>query len=169
MNQATAFLARTAPALAHPPRPLAPQPSGMLTGYDGLMLEAVGLTVPVGSVCKVQTARGHSIDAEVVGFRADRLLLMSYADVADLLPGARVSPTAGGALVRVGDGLIGRVVDGVGQPIDDLGPTFADVLTRLPARPTRRRWTATPYACSLQPASARSTRSRHSAVASASA
>ena len=103
----------------------------MLTGYDGLMLEAVGVTVPVGSVCEVQTARGHSIDAEVVGFRADKLLLMSYADATDLLPGARVSPSAGGALVRVGDGLIGRVVDGVGQPIDDLGPTFADVLTPL--------------------------------------
>lgn len=128
---ATATLARSARALGRPFPECRPRLAGTLTGYDGLMLEAVGLNAPVGAVCKVITARGTSIDAEVVGFRADKLLLMSYAHATDLLPGARVTPSTGGALIRVGDGLIGRVVDGVGQPIDERGPVATDTLAAL--------------------------------------
>lgn len=134
---ATALLAQAARAFAHPPPDLAPRVSGTLVGYDGLMLEAVGLDVAVGAVCKVATARGSSINAEVVGFRGERLLLMAYAHSTDLQPGARVHPGSGGALVRVGDALAGRVVDGVGQPLDGLGPVRADTLVPLagPADP----------------------------------
>ncbi len=101
------------------------------------MLEAVGIDVAVGAVCKVTTARGTSIDAEVVGFRGDRLLLMAYAHSTDLQPGARVRGGSGGMLVRVGNALGGRVIDGVGQPIDGLGPVHADTLLPLagPADP----------------------------------
>jgi flagellum-specific ATP synthase len=128
---ATAYLAHALPRLAATPPNIAPRLAGLVTGYDGLMLEAVGLAIPVGTVCRVATARGHTIAAEVVGFRADRLLLMSYADVTDLQPGARLWPSAGGALVRVGNALAGRVIDGVGAPLDGLGPIHADTLAPL--------------------------------------
>ncbi len=128
---AAALLARMIPELATTPGDFTPRVGGTLIGYDGLMLETTGLDVPVGTVCKVKTARGDSIDAEVVGFREDRVLMMSYADSTDLKPGARVLPSAGGALVRVGHALTGRVIDGVGQPLDGLGPIIADRLVPL--------------------------------------
>ncbi len=125
------YVASALSTLATLPRDLAPRLAGTLTGYDGLMLEAMGLTVPVVTVCRVATARGETIAAEVVGFREDRLLLMSYADATDLKPGARVTPSAGGALVRVGEALTGRVIDGVGAPLDDLGPVRGDTLAAI--------------------------------------
>ena len=128
---ASALVRRCTRALAAAPYELAPRPAGTLTSYDGLMLEASGLVLPVGTVCKVATASRAEIDAEVVGFRHDRLLLMSYADATDLTPGARVRPSAGGALVRVGDALAGRVIDGVGAPIDGAGPVDADTLVPI--------------------------------------
>lgn len=89
------YVASALSTLATLPRDLAPRLAGTLTGYDGLMLEAMGLTVPVGTVCRVATARGETIAAEVVGFREDRLLLMSYADATDLKPWRARHPLGG--------------------------------------------------------------------------
>ena len=97
----------------------APRVSGRLSSFDGLLMEAVGLQLPVGTVCRV----GETVEAEVIGFRNGRTLLMNLGGPAPLLPGARVRPTGSGAgEAEVGPALLGRVVDGAGKPIDGLGP-----------------------------------------------
>jgi flagellum-specific ATP synthase len=95
---------------------------GRLAAFDGLLMEAVGLTVPVGTVCTIATAQGGAIEAEVIGFRAGRTLMMNLGGPASLLPGAVVTPTGPPGEAEVGAALLGRVVDGAGRPIDDLGP-----------------------------------------------
>ena len=97
-----------------------PRVSGRLSSFDGLLMEAVGVQLPVGTVCRV----GDAVEAEVIGFRHGRTLLMNLGGAAPLLPGARVRPVAGAGAgeAEVGAALLGRVVDGAGKPIDGLGP-----------------------------------------------
>jgi flagellum-specific ATP synthase len=92
--------------------------SGRLASYDGLLMEAVGLSLPVGTVCKI----GDQVEAEVIGFRNGRTLLMNLGGPAPLLPQAPVRPTGGTGDAEVGAALLGRVIDGAGKPIDGLGP-----------------------------------------------
>ena len=99
-----------------------PRRVGRLAAFDGLMLEATGFGRPVGSGARVLAADGTVARAEVVGFRGDRTLLMALTSDAAFAAGARVEPDAGGGLVDVGPGLLGRVVDALGQPLDGLGP-----------------------------------------------
>ncbi|MGO4998512.1 flagellar protein export ATPase FliI [Oceanisphaera sp. W20_SRM_FM3] len=95
--------------------------SGKLTRVVGLTLEAVGCTAAVGSLCKIQTLFGD-MDAEVVGFSDDKLFLMPSESLKGVIPGARVTPVGQGEGVPVGMELLGRVIDGIGQPLDGLGP-----------------------------------------------
>lgn len=120
---------------------------GRLTRAAGLVLEAVGLRLPVGSDCLIEIP-GHAgvsgqgprmAEAEVVGFGADRLYLMPQSDVLGLVPGARVYPLEpsplpsgdsaprepGSKRLPVGEGLLGRVLDAAGRPLDGLGPLQA--------------------------------------------
>ena len=126
---------------------------GRLTRAVGLVLEAVGLRLPVGSDCLIELPPGYpekTAEAEVVGFAGDRILLMPLSVVDGLLPGARVyapeSPGGGAAGPRtkrlpVGDGMLGRVVDASGRPLDGLGPLDVDQevpLSRAPVNPLTR-------------------------------
>jgi flagellum-specific ATP synthase len=115
---------------------------GTLTRLTGLVLEAAGLRVPVGSQCQVRMDGQEPVLAEVVGFAGDKAFLMPAGDIHGLSSGASVTPaeayvpplclgggpaagTASGAGVLrlpVGDGLLGRVVDSQGQPLDHGGP-----------------------------------------------
>ncbi len=116
--------------------------SGRLTRAVGLVLEAVGLQLPVGSDCLIELPPGYPqrhAEAEVVGFAGDRLFLMPQSEVAGLIPGARVlarpgSAKAGdeahGKRLPVGEGMLGRVVDAVGRPLDGLGPL--DIARKVP-------------------------------------
>jgi flagellum-specific ATP synthase len=117
-------------------------PSGYLTRAAGLVMEAVGLKLAVGSTCMLLLPNGNSVEAEVVGFSGDRLFLMPAQDAYGLTPGTRVIPQeAPVALLRMGDSelprrraadrgkqipvgveLLGRVLDGAGKPLDRLGP-----------------------------------------------
>ncbi|KQU61556.1 flagellar protein export ATPase FliI [Sphingomonas sp. Leaf339] len=92
--------------------------SGRLASYDGLLMEAVGLSLPVGTVCRV----GDAVEAEVIGFRGERTLMMNLGGPAALLPRAPVRPVGAPGEAEVGAALLGRVVDGAGRPIDGLGP-----------------------------------------------
>lgn len=100
-----------------------PQPkvSGRLSSYDGLLMEAVGLSLPVGTVCAIGTGE-HRVEAEVIGFRGGKTLLMNLGGPAALLPNAPVRPVGPPGEAEVGAALLGRVVDGAGKPIDGLGP-----------------------------------------------
>lgn len=95
---------------------------GRVTRLIGLTLEAVGLRVASGDYCRIEVKPGQFADAEVVGFSGDRIYLMPLVSVEGLEPGARVWPSEGTAQVPVGMGLLGRVVDGIGRPIDGKGP-----------------------------------------------
>lgn len=94
---------------------------GKLTRMVGMTLEAVGCQVDVGERCLVTTNKGTELPAEVVGFAEDKIFLMPTGDIQGLGPGAVVRPTGGSADVVVGDHLLGRVLNGYGEPIDEKG------------------------------------------------
>jgi len=130
--------------------------SGRLTRVSGLVMEAVGLRMPVGSQCHIQIPGGQSIEAEVAGFAGDRLFIMPATDIYGVMPGARVIPDNPLAAqpprlgmryiprrraqdrvrqVPVGDSLLGRVLDGAGRPLDGLGPLMLERRVPLYSRP----------------------------------
>ncbi|MBV9883642.1 MAG: FliI/YscN family ATPase [Sphingomonadaceae bacterium] len=98
---------------------------GRLASYDGLMLEATGFNRPIGAGARIVSAGNQVSRAEVVGFRGSRTLLMALDGAAAHANGARVEPDASSAMAEVGPALLGRVVDGLGQPLDGLGPIGA--------------------------------------------
>ncbi len=99
---------------------------GILRRAVGLTLEAVGCEAPLGATCKVEVADGGWVDAEVVGFAGDRIYLMPSAELHGLLPNARVVPLRRRGRVEVGEGLLGRVIDSDGVPLDGKGPVRAE-------------------------------------------
>ncbi len=103
-----------------------PQAEGRITRSVGLTLEAVGLNVSVGRQCEVVTADNRRVEAEVVGFSSDKVFLMPIKSVEGLQPGARVVPVAAQAGMRIGPQLLGRVINGIGQPLDGKGPLIGD-------------------------------------------
>jgi len=115
---------------------------GKLSRMVGLTLEAVGCRAAIGSRCRIETKNGRMIEAEVVGFSDARIFLMPTAEVHGLEPDCRVIPLGKNSLARVGFGLLGRVLDGAGNAIDDKGPLKTDALISLngvPINPLSRR------------------------------
>jgi len=128
--------------------------SGRITRVAGLVMEAVGLKLAVGSACIVPLQNGSQLEAEVVGFSGDRLFLMPQSDVEGIVPGARVLPVeiiptlpSLGQVkhprrrpsdrtrhLPVGDGLLGRVLDSSGRPLDSLGPVQSNAAAPLSTR-----------------------------------
>ncbi|ODA25974.1 flagellar protein export ATPase FliI [Photobacterium damselae] len=100
-----------------------PVASGRLTRVVGLTLEAVGCRAPVGSLCKVETINGE-LEAEVIGFSGDTLFLMPSEQLTGVMPGAKVTPILQEGGLPVGPELLGRVIDGVGNPLDGLGDIY---------------------------------------------
>jgi len=95
---------------------------GKLTRMIGLTLEAAGCEAPVGSLCKINSSSDTQIEAEVVGFSAEKLFLMPTGDIRGLVPRATVIPTGRVYQAAVGHALLGRVIDGAGKPLDEGGP-----------------------------------------------
>lgn len=104
----------------------APRHVGRLIGLDAGMLEATGFSRPIGAGARIRAADGHPVRAEVVGFRGTRAVLVPLDQDAPLEHGARVEPDSAANMVQVGDGLIGRVIDAMGQPLDRKGPVLAN-------------------------------------------
>ncbi len=145
------FMAQARARLA-PEQPL--ETRGTLTRLTGLVLEATGIRVPVGSQCQVQMNGQEPVLAEVVGFAGDTAYLMPAGDIHGLSSGASVMPApayvpalhlgaapveeagagVGALLLPMGDGLLGRVVDSQGNPLDHAGP-----LAQVTAQPMDRR------------------------------
>jgi flagellum-specific ATP synthase len=120
------FSQRLSRYLTDQPPVTSPLVEGYLTRMVGLTLEAVGLNVSVGSRCLVTGKDKRSVEAEVVGFSQDRIFLMPTERVDGLQPGARVTPVAHNNELIVGPGLLGRVINGAGQPLDGRGPLQAN-------------------------------------------
>ncbi|OWL91147.1 flagellar protein export ATPase FliI [Halopseudomonas aestusnigri] len=104
--------------------PAQPVVEGRLIRMVGLTLEAEGCKAPIGSRCLVisDTLQGESqIEAEVMGFAGSKIYLMPVDRLEGLQPGARVVPSAGGGKLPMGFAMLGRVVDGIGRPLDGKG------------------------------------------------
>ena len=102
---------------------------GKLIRMVGLTLEAVGCQAPIGARCQVISPEQNRVEAEVVGFGADKLYLMPTGELRGIVPNARVIPTGRIYQAPVGEELLGRVLDGGGRPLDGLGP----IITRQQA------------------------------------
>ncbi len=94
---------------------------GLLKQVVGLRLEASGCQAQIGSRCQVVNADGGTVEAEVVGFSGERTYLMPTGEMHGLLPNARVIPMPRLPQIPVGEGLLGRVLDGSGEPLDGRG------------------------------------------------
>ncbi len=99
---------------------------GVLRRAVGLTLEATGCEAPLGARCSVESSGGRWVDAEVVGFAGDRTFLMPTSDLSGLLPNARVITGSSRGEVAVGEGLLGRVIDSDGVPLDGRPPLRAE-------------------------------------------
>ncbi|MCH6255829.1 FliI/YscN family ATPase [Puniceicoccaceae bacterium K14] len=96
---------------------------GKVAQVTGLLIESEGPQACLGDVCEISSPGSNSkITAEVVGFRDHRILLMPLEDMAGVHPGSEVSLVKGLKKVPFGPDLLGRVVDGMGRPIDGKGP-----------------------------------------------
>ncbi len=98
---------------------------GRVTQVIGLTIEAQGLNAQIGELCYIISNEGHTeIPAEVMGFRDERTLLMPLGEMQGIGPGSAVRATSSLLTVPVGEALLGRVLDGLGRPIDGKGPVL---------------------------------------------
>ncbi len=100
---------------------------GRVVQVIGLVIESEGPLAAVGEVCRIESARHDGTTlAEVVGFRNHHLLLMPLGETHGIHPGSEVIALGRPLQVGVGEALKGRVIDGLGEPLDGLGPVLAD-------------------------------------------
>ena len=97
------------------------RPSGRVTQVIGLTVEAVGLDCQIGEVCEIKGRSSPSVLSEVVGFKSHSTLLMPLGDMSGIQPDCQVHPMGSVFRAPVGFQLMGRVLDGLGEPIDTVG------------------------------------------------
>ncbi len=104
---------------------------GRVSRVVGLVIEATGLDTGVGELCRIQSLDGeHTLLAEVAGFHEDGVRLLPLGEIGGVHPGSMVEPLGRSFGVDVGPGLLGRVLNGLGNPIDGKGDVAAN--TRMP-------------------------------------
>ncbi|SFU64049.1 flagellar protein export ATPase FliI [Pseudoduganella namucuonensis] len=101
-------------------------PTGRLVGAQGLLLEAVGCPLHTGQRCQIEMVTGEWLDAQVVGFREKVSYLMPFKKAIGLQTGARVLPCPEKINLTIGPGWLGRMVNGLGEPLDGLGKLGGD-------------------------------------------
>ena len=128
--------------------------NGRVAQVVGLVAESQGPDVRVGDLCRICFRDGsHGLDAEVVGFRDDRVLLMPLGDLREVGPGCDVISTNHPLEVGVGEALLGRILDGLGEPMDDGGPLAAAdfyPLYAVPPHPLRRQMVERPLSVGVR-------------------
>ena len=115
---------------------------GKIEKIVGMTIEASGPLCSIGDVCRIYTKDMKShIPAEVVGFNEHKVLLMPYTDLEGIGPGSIVDNTGDKLNVRAGDKLIGRIIDALGNPLDDGEPIeYTDTvpIAGIPVNPLTR-------------------------------
>jgi len=115
---------------------------GQVTKVVGLTIESAGPETRVGELCRIVNPRSdQEVLAEVVGFRDNHVLLMPLGEMTGIGPGNQVIATGSELRVRVGQGLLGRVLDGLGNPIDGKGNIQTDgfyPVENIPPHPLKR-------------------------------
>jgi len=116
---------------------------GRVVQVIGLVIESEGPVASVGEICRIESARHDGVTlAEVVGFRNHHLLLMPLGELHGIHPGSEVTATGAPMRIGVGHALQGRVLDGLGRPIDGLGPVQTEhsvELNLMPPHPLKRQ------------------------------
>jgi len=127
---------------------------GRVARVTGLIIESDGPNVALGDLCQIRPGRAAAaIPAEVVGFRDHRILLMPLGETHELRAGSEVLAATTTAAVPAGAALLGRVLDGLGQPIDGRGPLRTNSTARLhapPPNPLARRRIHEPFATGVR-------------------
>ena len=112
-----------------------PKVTGRLVRMVGLTLEAIGLDARVGDRCLVECRSAPDVEAEVIGFEHQRIFLMPIEQTDGLEPGARVWLAPAATTLPVGPALLGRIVDGIGRPLDNAGSLAGCVQRSMQAQP----------------------------------
>lgn len=99
--------------------------SGRVVQVVGLTVEAMGLNCRVGEICEIQTSHSTPLMAEVIGFRNSHTLLMPLGNMEGIQPDSTVRSVSRAFKAPVGESLVGRVLNGLGEPIDGKGPLEA--------------------------------------------
>ena len=121
--------------------------AGRLVRMNGVLLESVGCQLATGQLCRIESAECGFIDAQAVGFNRDVTYLMPFRQPGGLMAGARVFPQEKARHLLVGESWLGRVVNGLGEPIDGkgrLGGTQALPAVAPSVNPLTRRPVAEP-------------------------
>lgn len=117
--------------------------NGKVTQVIGLVLESIGPNCTLGDVCIIKSRDGEEVClSEVVGFRDNRVLSMILGDATRVGPGSEIVATGRPLSVRVGPGMLGRVIDGLGRPMDGKGslpPGETKSIYNAPPNPLERR------------------------------
>ncbi len=120
--------------------------TGKVTDVTGLLIKGFIPGVSIGSICEIQGAATKAILAEVVGFKDRQVLMMSLSDMRGISMGSKITLAKSVATVKVSDELLGRVVDGLAQPLDGKQemevikevPLYAEVVNPLSRKPIRQ-------------------------------
>lgn len=121
---------------------------GEVVQVTGLVIESIGPNVSLGDICEISSPRLSGLQAEVVGFRDHRVLLMPLGEMQDIHAGCEVAATGRAAGINVSEALIGRIIDGIGRPIDGKGPLPAGTPRPLhctPPNPLTRQRISKPF------------------------
>ena len=102
------------------------QTIGHIIKIRGIIAEADGPKLSVGSICNIINNKGMSIPAEVVGFKERKIIVMPYGDMEGIEPGSPLIFVKESPSIMVGDQYLGRVIDGLGNPLDGKGPLWGD-------------------------------------------
>jgi flagellum-specific ATP synthase len=116
-------------------KPVLPVASGLVTEVIGLLIESKGPSVAIGDFCEICTSSGRSVRVQVIGFRNGHVLSMPLEETGGLQLGDRIVARSSDARISCGPGLLGRVLDGFGRPIDHRGPVDCDAAYELNASP----------------------------------
>ncbi len=101
--------------------------SGRVSKIIGLMIESIGPAVEIGEVCDIYPIKNtQPLKGEVVGFNNDKVLIMPLGDMTGIGPGSRVVASGHALQVDVSEDLLGRILDGLGNPIDEMGKPSTD-------------------------------------------
>jgi len=122
------------------------RPLGRVRNLVGMVIEVAGLAAPVGALCRIHAGRNEpEVLCEVIGFRDDTLLVMPYQHTRGVATGRQVDLVSRKMTVPVGPRLLGRVIDGLGRPLDG-GPSLAGLgrkaLGGVPPAPLKRKRSA---------------------------
>ena len=126
---------------------------GRVTQVVGPLVESQGPLGAVGEICHVHDAEGNDLPGEIVGFRGASVLSMALDSPQGVRHGDRVTAWGQRANLRVGDGLLGRVIDGCGRPLDSLRPYVARQYRALDGRsplPLEREMIREPLGCGIR-------------------